>query len=177
MEDIIYYEIQKDKPKILSVFLVSVSGILILFMLYGLIQQLVFKIQFGNHSVDDVSLCFISGGTIVFLALFTWLYFKASLEVKITKDAIFYRYYPILFRFKKVVITDILAAYIRQYQAIKEYGGWGLRFSINAGSAVSMSGDTGLQIIKRDGKKLLIGTKKAHELEVAILKIGLGNSI
>lgn len=177
MEEPLYYEIQKDKPKILSVFLVCVSGILVIYMAYGLIQQLVFKIPFGNHSIDDLSLCFVSGGIIAFMMLFTWLYFKASLEILITKETISYKYFPIHWRLRNIAVNDISAAYVRECSPIQEYGGWGVRKTFTNGSAVTMQGTSGLQIVKKNGKKIFIGTQKPMEIANVVLNMGLGNSI
>jgi len=65
------------------------------------------------------------------------------------------------------------------YYPISEFGGWGLRggFFFNKGKekAVNVSGDIGIQLIFKNGKKLLIGTQKKEEakrvLETYNLKI------
>ncbi|MGK0329715.1 MAG: hypothetical protein ACJAXF_003214, partial [Polaribacter sp.] len=55
----------------------------------------------------------------------------------------------------------------RTYLPISEFGGWGLRggFFFNKGKekAVNISGNIGIQLILKSGKKLLIGTQKESE--------------
>jgi hypothetical protein len=64
-------------------------------------------------------------------------------------------------------------SYIRQYSAIKEYGGWGLRIGLlGKGTAYNVSGDKGLQLEFTTNKKILIGTNRADEITVTLNKIG-----
>jgi hypothetical protein len=68
------------------------------------------------------------------------------------------------------VLTKI---YVRQYAALTEYGGWGLRFGLwGKGTAYNVSGNKGLQLEFHTNKKLLIGTKKPDELTEALNKMG-----
>jgi hypothetical protein len=64
-------------------------------------------------------------------------------------------------------------SYVRQYSAITEYGGWGLRLGLfGKGQAYNVSGDKGIQLEFTNNKKLLIGTNKAEELTAVLKKIG-----
>ena len=59
-------------------------------------------------------------------------------------------------------------AYIREYNSFHEYGGWGIRTgSPKTGKAIntSESGKLGLQLKFRNGRLLLIGTKRAEEIQ------------
>jgi TATA-box binding protein (TBP) (component of TFIID and TFIIIB) len=58
---------------------------------------------------------------------------------------------------------------VREYAPLSEYGGWGLRYSVNHGKAYNVSGNQGVQLFFTNGKKLLIGTQKPEEI-TAILK-------
>lgn len=47
-----------------------------------------------------------------------------------------------------------------------DYGGWGLRLGFfGKGRAYNISGNIGMQIVFKDGKKLLIGTQKSAEIK------------
>lgn len=54
---------------------------------------------------------------------------------------------------------DIDQIFVRKYSPILEYGGWGIRFGRN-GKAYNLRGNYGIQIVKKDGKRLLIGTQQ-----------------
>jgi len=56
---------------------------------------------------------------------------------------------------------------VRRYNALSEFGGWGIRFGSN-GTAFNMSGTMGLQLEFLNRKRLLIGTNKATELTKVI---------
>ncbi|TBV28449.1 hypothetical protein DMZ43_00440 [Meridianimaribacter sp. CL38] len=71
-------------------------------------------------------------------------------------------------------------AYVRTYEPISEYGGWGIKGGWNKskGKAINVSGTIGIQLELADGKKLLIGTKKQIEAEntIAYYKTQLNHS-
>ncbi len=92
-----------------------------------------------------------------------FLTFSLRLETRIGPSGISYRFYPLHIKQTRVDWGNVDSAYIRQYNATKEYGGWGIRDG-KKGRAYNVSGDTGLQIIFKDKERLLIGTKKPEEL-------------
>ncbi|AUC23926.1 hypothetical protein BTO15_00635 [Polaribacter sejongensis] len=78
-----------------------------------------------------------------------------------------YQFFPLHFKVKTIPWNTISKAYVRKYQPISEFGGWGLRggFFFNKGKekAVNVSGDIGIQLILKNGEKLLIGTLLKEE--------------
>ena len=48
--------------------------------------------------------------------------------------------------------------HVRTYSPVIEYGGWGMRYGRN-GTAFNVRGNVGIQIVKKDGKRILIGTQ------------------
>ena len=90
-----------------------------------------------------------------------------KLETMIQPDGIFYRFYPIHKKFRKIAWSDLQYTYIRKYNPFLEYGGWGIRFIglFGKGKALNISGNTGLQLVFTNGKRLLIGTRKPDEIE------------
>jgi hypothetical protein len=65
---------------------------------------------------------------------------------------------------------QVKRAYIRQYNPIKEYGGWGLKWS-STNAAYNIMGNVGLQLVLQNGKKILIGTQKPEELRSFLISI------
>ncbi|MDG1660955.1 MAG: hypothetical protein P8H40_06215 [Winogradskyella sp.] len=108
----------------------------------------------------------ISIGTII---LASGLIFLFKLTTRIDEKGIHYKFFPFHLKFKTVVWNDIENAYIRTYDAISEYGGWGIRGGTlwykAKGKAINISGNIGIQLKLKDGKKLLIGTNKKEQAQ------------
>jgi hypothetical protein len=76
------------------------------------------------------------------------------------------------FRTTTISTDAIMKAVVRQYSALKEYGGWGVRSSRWNGRAYNAYGDKGVQLIV-DGKDLiLIGSQRPEELLAALRLAG-----
>lgn len=93
------------------------------------------------------------------------LFFILRLDTTINEEGIFFRFYPFQ-KGKFIPWTAIEKAYVRKYNPISEYGGWGLRtgWSKKTGGAYNTAGDMGLQLEYKDGKRFLLGTQRADEL-------------
>lgn len=118
-----------------------------------------------------------SMSTVGFLAiLFTMLLpvlliFSFTLKTRIDEKGIHYRFFPFHRTLRTILWQEILTASVRKYDAITEYGGWGLKggFRRKKGVAVNVSGNIGIQLELANGKKLLIGTQKQYEA-IRVLK-------
>lgn len=95
------------------------------------------------------------------------LIFFFKLTTRIDEIGIHYRFYPFYFKVKTIPWNAISKVYVRTYYPISEYGGWGIRggffFNKGKGKAVNVSGDIGIQLLLKNGDKLLIGTQKKEE--------------
>lgn len=109
---------------------------------------------------------------IITMTLITLLFLLIKLATEIKEDGIYYQLFPFHLKPKKITPDQISKAFVRRYNPLSEYGGWGLRVGLaDRGKAVNISGRMGLQIIFKNGKKLLIGTQKPEELEKAVRKV------
>lgn len=91
------------------------------------------------------------------IALVAWM----GLVTELRQDAVKVWLWPLFWR--TIRYEDIAQAEAREYSPIKEYGGWGLRWGIS-GQAWNVSGRYGVQLVLRDGKRVLIGSNEAEEL-------------
>jgi len=93
------------------------------------------------------------------------LIFIFKLTTRIDEKGIHYQFFPFQFKLKLISWNEITKAYIRIYDPIGEYGGWGLKggWFKSKGKAINVSGDIGIQLELKTGKKLLIGTQKKEE--------------
>lgn len=156
-----YKEIQKFRQKwiwfiICGLFLLSI---------YAIIQQVIFKIPFGNNPGPDYILFIISGAMLLMILLFL----NTRLIIEIDKEGLSYRFIPFHFKTRKIKWIDVEKAYVRIYSPLMEYGGWGIRFSSN-GKAFNVQGNKGLQLEMKNGKKILFGTQNPVNIEVAVNK-------
>ena len=103
---------------------------------------------------------------IVVAALFGAL----KLETEVRQDGLYIRYFPFHMHFKRFAAEDLSEYYARQYRPILEYCGWGIKCG-RGGRAYNVSGNEGVQLVFKNGKRLLIGSQRAEELEEAIRSI------
>lgn len=93
--------------------------------------------------------------------------FCFKLTTRIDETGIYYQFFPFHFKLKQISWKEINNAYVRIYDPISDYGGWGFKggWSKSKGRAINVSGDIGIQLELTNGKKLLIGTQKKTEAE------------
>ncbi|MCF8429207.1 MAG: hypothetical protein K9G64_03670 [Bacteroidia bacterium] len=96
-----------------------------------------------------------------------------QLKTKIYEKGISYQLFPFHLKEKMVLWDEIAEVNIRKYSPIWEYGGWGYRYSFKNGKAFNISGNMGLQLVLKNGKKILIGTNKPEELSVFLETINI----
>ena len=99
------------------------------------------------------------------------LFFLLKLQTEVRPDGIYVRFFPFHIHFKRFAREDLSEYYARQYKPIREYGGWGIRYSIRNGRAYNVRGNKGVQLVLSTGKKLLIGSQNPEQLEAAIRSI------
>ena len=95
--------------------------------------------------------------------------FFFKLTTRIDEKGIHYQFFPFHFSLKTIRWEEINKAYLRNYDPIGEYGGWGLKggfpFNKKRGKAINVSGDLGIQLELKNEKRLLIGTQKEFEVK------------
>ena len=101
---------------------------------------------------------------LVFVIGLNALFYLLRLKTRINEAGISFTFKPFINKPKVFKWVNIKEAYVRKYQPIWEYGGWGIKYGMK-GVAYNVSGNKGLQLILNSGKKILIGTQKPEELE------------
>jgi hypothetical protein len=146
----------------------SLAGIKCL-MGFFIVTQVLFGKPFGSSVAENAALLI----GFLFMLVLSFLFFIMKLETRITDTGISVRFYPLQLKFRHYNWEDIELAYIRNYSPLAEYGGWGIRYSLSGqGKALNVSGRTGLQLVFKDGRKLLIGTSKPEDLTQVLLILG-----
>lgn len=163
--DILFAERQRFRQWWIWLILLGING----FLLFGVFQQVFGGRQFGDKPISNEGLLFTLGLSL----LLTVLFINLRLDTQIKKDGIYVRFFPFHLNFKEYSWDKISKLFVRQYNPIGDYGGWGLRLGLfGKGKAYNVSGNKGLQIVFTDNTKLLIGTKKTEELRDTLEKLG-----
>ncbi|MFN4235450.1 MAG: DUF6141 family protein [Bacteroidia bacterium] len=157
----LFTEKQKFTQWWIWLILLSINGM----FLYGIYRQIILKEMFGDNPMSDAGLL----GMFVITLLISLLFKIMKLETNIDKQGIYVRLFPLHLQFKHFKWEEIDKAYVRKYNPITEFGGWGLRLGFN-GKAYNVKGNNGLQLEFKNGKKLLIGTNRAEEMNQIVKK-------
>ena len=113
-----------------------------------------------NSNMKTVEFITVLGGYFAF----TLPIFFFKLITRIDEKGIHYRFFPFHRKFRTLFWPEIKTASVRKYDAISEYGGWGLKgFFGKRGRAINVKGDIGIQLYLTNAKAFLIGTQKENE--------------
>jgi hypothetical protein len=136
-------------------------AVAVVFDVFALRQE---SLQQQPRTLQIISLT-ILGVILTMLAVLFWL---LKLETEVRTDGLYVRFFPFHIQFRKFTAEDLSEHYARTYRPILEYGGWGIRCGWRGGKAYNVSGNQGVQLVLKGGKRLLIGSQKAEELADAI---------
>jgi hypothetical protein len=159
--NILFSETQRFKQWWLWILLIGINAI----MLYGVYVQVINGEPFGDKPAGNAS---ILTGCIISL-LVTILVLSFRLDTQVKNDGIYVRLFPLQLSFRFFPWDNLSECFVREYNPVAEYGGWGLRLGLfGKGTAYNISGNKGLQLEFNNGKKLLIGTQRPEELQEVI---------
>jgi len=105
---------------------------------------------------------------LVIMAIILGLFNVATLETKISDEGIAFRWTPFFKRFTLLKWSDIDYVQIRQYLGLS----YGFHFSFRYGRMHNVSGNYGLQVVLKNGKRYFLGTQKRSSAERALQQSG-----
>lgn len=97
---------------------------------------------------------------------------NTKMVTQIRDDGIYVRFPPFQAGYKKILWKDIKQVYLRKYNAVSEYMGWGIRTG-PMGKAYIVAGDIGIQIVLKNNYKILIGTQQSEKVEAVLRSMRL----
>ncbi|MCF8234309.1 MAG: DUF6141 family protein [Bacteroidales bacterium] len=158
----------KEKQRFNHWWIIAIVTIVTGLWLWAFIQQIILGIPFGTRPAPDLALIIILVLVLIPVLIFAF----HSMHTEIRSDGIYYRLAPIM-RSKKIKTEDITEWHLRKYKPVREFGGWGIRFSFRkkGSKTYNVKGKSGLQLKLDSGKKILIGTQKPEEIEKAMEKL------
>ena len=131
---------------------------------YALIAQVLLGTPLGDRPAPDLVLVLLWA---VFGVGLPVLFFAARLVTEVREDALYLNFVLFPFTRRRIRYDELLEARSVSYRPIRDYGGWGIRYG-RGGRAYNVSGNEGVQLEFRDGKRLLIGSQNAGRLALAI---------
>ena len=144
------------------VFIIVVFTTFLTPTIVALYSQVVLDTPFGENPKSIESLLIIFGILLVVYVAAVILFRMMKLVVVVRQDGVYYRYPPFIIKERHFKVEDIELYEIRKYKPIKEYSGWGIRYSwAKSGRAFTVKGKLGLQLYLKDKKKVLFGTQRA----------------
>jgi len=126
--------------------------------------------QFSEQKYDVTGVISIVF-SIVIIIFFNILILYMKLETEMNEHSIRYQFKPFHRKPRIIELRDVSEIYLRQFKPYKEYGGYGIQRKIKYGQSYTVEGRNGLQIIMKNGKKILVGTQKSKELEALLKKL------
>jgi hypothetical protein len=162
-----FFESQRFRQTWVFVLLIGVMLPILLLFGYGLYRQVVLGQPFGDEPLSNGMLITIIVANLAVLAAAMALLWFAHLDVAVRDRELAIRFVPFHLKPRTIAFDEIAQAQARRYRPIVEYGGWGIRYGFN-GMAYNVSGNEGVQLTLRNGKRILIGSQRSEELERAI---------
>ncbi len=172
MERSFFREEQRFSNVWLYVFVVIVFTIAMAPTVIALHGQLVLGIPDGEDPSSNEALLVLLFVLLVMFVLALLLFNKMKLVTEVKNEGFFYKYPPFIIKFKVIRKEEIEKYEVRKYSPIREYSGWGIRYSWGkSGRAYNVKGNIGLQLYMVDGKKILFGTQRGDAIRRAMDKM------
>ena len=107
---------------------------------------------------------------IFFCAALVYLFLAMRLVTEVRGDGLHVRFFP--FHLRPLVFRpgELRSWEAVTYSPLWEYGGWGIRYGPK-GKAYNVSGNRGVMLTFRDGRRHLVGSQKPEELAAALDRV------
>ncbi len=165
--EILFEEEQRFRQWWLWAVIATLDLVVVFIYGYGLVKQLLLGQPWGKNPMPDWLLIVFSAVMFGLIGGVNWLLGAVRLTVTVDRTFLRIRFFP--FRRRQIPLEAIARHEARTYRPIREYGGWGVRWGFGRrGLAYNVSGNRGVQLELIDGKRLLIGSQRADDLDRAL---------
>ncbi len=103
---------------------------------------------------------------VLFGLAFPLLFLASHLTTEVHSEHLHVTFFP-FFR-RQLAFADIASCKAVCYQPLAQFGGWGIRVNMDRHWAWSVSGNEGVQLDFRNGRRLLIGSQTAGAFASAV---------
>ena len=126
-------------------------------------------VDWGSTSVVYKGIALV--GVMLTMILVNVMVFVMTFETKITEEGMLYRYPPLIWKWKLASFEDLQEVKLTKYLLWSQFGGPGYKRRIfGTGRGIVIKGNQGVQLIFKNGKKLLLGTQKPNEIQIGLGK-------
>lgn len=153
----------KETQRFTQLWLAILLGGIFVFSFYNIFKKYN-SIREGNSNEEITGLIIPA----VILLLVAILFIVMKLNTRIDETGIYYQFFPFHFKMKKIEWNQLNKIYVRKYSPLMDFGGWGIRGlsrKTSKGMAFNVKGNMGIQLIFKDGGKLLLGTQLPEKAE------------
>jgi hypothetical protein len=140
---ILFEEVQGSENKSVQSFFKITAGLFAIAVVFNLVKQ--------KAVITNLSLLLGAG---FLLCLSAAVFSSVKFATQIRTDGIYVRFPPFQPFFTKYTRNNIGDVYLRNYNALTEYNGWGIKTGL-AGRGYIVAGDTGIQLGFFNGPRLL----------------------
>ena len=160
-------EMYNKTKRFTQIWIFVLTGTITILLISGFIYQELTHRMFGNNPLSHNDFI-VSISNMIIIDL---LFYLVHLSTKIDSNGISFHFFPLHLKYRVYNWDEIETVYLRKYDPVSDYGGWGIRYSFKEGMAFTTVGNIGLQIVLKNGKKVLIGTQKNGEIKTLFAKL------
>ena len=142
-------------------------------MLIAIIAVPVLVASIGVAGRDGAAAIAILFGPLVVAAILA-LFALAKLVTDVDERGVHVSFH-FLWPTRHIPLDDVQRAHATEYSPLRDYGGWGVRLSWK-GWAFNTGGAEGVLVETKGGKRIMIGSRRAKELEAAIARAMAGRA-
>jgi hypothetical protein len=170
MERLFFSEKQCFRQWWLWLIISVTASVSIIPFLIGIYTQEVLGKNFGNNPGSTELFVFVLILNILLVGGLILLMVRLQLTVEVRNNGLWFKFPPLSPKWKSFKKEDIAKFEIRVYRPVSEYGGWGIK-GTRKNRAFNVSGNVGLQLYLKDGRKVLFGTQQKQGIERAMQKL------
>ncbi len=170
MEKVIFSEEQRFTQRWLWLLIIGATLITVVPTIVGIYSQEILKKPWGNNPAETGILFIILFFELIIMGGIILLIYKIRLKVEIKTDSLWFSFPPLARKWRCIKKEEINRFEVRKYRPVGEYGGWGIKGS-NRNKAYNISGNVGLQLYLKNGRRVLFGTQEGQAIEYAMKKM------
>ena len=131
---------------------------------WGFLEQIVLGRSWGDRPAPNWVVILV---WLVFGIGFPWFFWSLRMTTRVDASGIEVRWRPVragvTLAYGEVERHEVIS-----YRAIREFGGWGVRWGGGNRRAYNVSGNQGVELFLGDGRSIVVGSERAEELDIAI---------
>ena len=158
--DSLFHEVQHFRQLWLWALVLAIAALSI----WGAVQQLLLGTPFGNNPAPDSIMILL---VIIFGVVFPLVFYFINLTTEVHQDGLYYRFFPFHLRFRCIALEDMAEHEVRKYSAMRDYGGWGIRYG-KMGKIYNVSGNRGVLVRLASGDNIMFGSQRPEDFATAI---------